>query len=141
MASFAIGEVEELLGLPASTLRHWEKVLPLLSPRKDDFGRRVYNEADIRLLLRLKHLTLRRGLGLAAAAEAVFAEIGEAQGRADSPGAGGSARAAELRGAELRAAELRGRLAEIRGELIGLWAESRLLSRKLEHRPQQGAPR
>lgn len=101
MASYGIGEVEALTGLPASTLRHWEKVLPLLDPRKDESGRRFYTEADVRLIFRLKYLTVRRGLGLKAASAALIAESASAR------------------------PELRARLSEIRGELIGLYFESR----------------
>lgn len=101
MAGFAIGEVEELLGLPASTLRHWERVLPLLSPRKDQGGRRVYSEAELRLLFRLRHLTRDRGLGLPEAAARLVEELA-----AETP-------------------EHRAGLAEARGELIRLWKRSR----------------
>lgn len=101
MASYGIGEVEALTGLPASTLRHWERVLPLLDPRKDEFGRRLYSEADVRLIFRLKHLTGRRGLSLKAAAAELIEEAASA-----SP-------------------DSRARLAEIRGELIGLYFASR----------------
>jgi len=101
MASYGIGEVEALTGLPASTLRHWEKVLPLLDPRKDEFGRRLYSEADVRLIFRLKYLTAKRDLSLKAAASALIAE-----GASPRP-------------------DLRARLSEIRGELIGLYFESR----------------
>lgn len=116
MASYGIGEVEALTGLPASTLRHWEKVLPLLDPRKDESGRRFYTEADVRLIFRLKYLTVRRGLGLKAASAALIAE-------------GASARP-----------ELRARLSEIRGELIGLYFESRESGAVLEktHSNQRG---
>ena len=41
MAKLTIGEAEMLLRLPASTLRHWEKVLALVAPAKDNFGRRA----------------------------------------------------------------------------------------------------
>jgi len=101
MASYGMGEVEALTGLPASTLRHWEKVLPLLDPRKGEFGRRFYSEADVRLILRLKYLTTKRDLSLKAAASALIAE-----GSSPRP-------------------DLRARLSEIRGELIGLYFESR----------------
>lgn len=101
MGSYGIGEVEALLGLPASTLRHWESVVPILSPRKDAWGRRVYSESDLRILLRLRHLAQDRGLGIGAAAEALLEELG-------APGG-----------------ELRSRLAEIRGELIGLYFDNK----------------
>lgn len=116
MASYGIGEVEDILGLPASTLRHWEKVLPALDPRKDAFGRRLYSDADLRLLFRLKHLAFARGLGLQAAGEALLEEL-------SSPGA-----------------EARARLAEIRGELIGLYFASRGSGRELERRLAAAPP-
>lgn len=64
MAGFTTGEVEELLDLPASTLRFWEKEVPFLAPRKDVFGRRVYSSLDLCVLSRLKFLAFKRGLGL-----------------------------------------------------------------------------
>ncbi len=64
MSGYTTGEVEELLDLPASTLRFWEKEVPFLTPRKDVFGRRVYSPLDLCILSRLKFLALKRGLGL-----------------------------------------------------------------------------
>ncbi|HUW41505.1 MAG TPA: MerR family transcriptional regulator [Rectinemataceae bacterium] len=97
MASYGMGEVERLLSLPASTLRYWEREFSLLAPRKDQFGRRRYSESDIRLFLRIKHLALGRGLGLSAAAERLLSELGSPR------------------------SESRACLAELRGELIGLY--------------------
>ena len=64
MSRFTTGETEEIVGLPASTLRFWEKEVPFLAPRKDVFGRRAYSILDICLVARLKHLALDRSLGL-----------------------------------------------------------------------------
>ena len=64
MSGYTTGEVEELLDLPASTLRFWEKEVPFLAPRKDVFGRRIYSPLDLCILSRLKFLALKRGLGL-----------------------------------------------------------------------------
>ena len=118
MASYSIGEVERFLGLPASTLRHWEKAFPLLSPRKDSFGRRVYSESDLRVLLRLRYLALDRGLGITGAGEAFLAEMAAASSSSE--------------------AELHALLQEVRGELIGRWFESRESLRSLE---ESSAPR
>ncbi len=109
MALLGIGEAEELLRLPASTLRHWERAIPAFKPRKDAFGRRVYSEADLRVFFRIKHLSKQRGLGLVAACEAILDEL-EAN------------------------PDARARLAELRGELIGLWAECRTSGRELARR-------
>jgi len=108
MAAYTTGQAERLLGLPASTLRYWEREASILGPRKDAFGRRAYSEADLRLLLRLRHLALRRGLGLTAGARALVAEL-------SGP-----------------AAEDRARLAELRGELIGLYFACTEARRRLE---------
>jgi DNA-binding transcriptional MerR regulator len=108
MASYATGQVERLLGLPASTLRYWEREVSLLEPRKDAFGRRTYSEADLRILLRLRHLALRRDLGLSAAAKALVAELSGPR------------------------PEDRARIAELRGELIALFFASLDARRHLE---------
>lgn len=75
MVGFSTGEVEELLGLPASTLRFWEKEVPFLAPRKDVFGRRVYSSLDLCVLSRLKYLAFSRGLGLKNACLAMEKEL------------------------------------------------------------------
>ena len=75
MGAYATREVERLIGLPSSTLRHWEREVPLLKPRKDAFGRRLYSDSDLRLILRLKHFALDQGLGLAAARARLEAEL------------------------------------------------------------------
>jgi DNA-binding transcriptional MerR regulator len=75
MKSYSTGEVEALLGLPASTLRFWEKEVPFLAPRKDLFGRRAYSPLDLCVLARLKRLALARDLGLKAACRAMEEEI------------------------------------------------------------------
>lgn len=85
MKGYSTGEVETMLGLPASTLRFWEKEVAILAPRKDVFGRRVYSPLDLCVLSRLKHLALERGLGLKAACRAMETELltGDASMKAD----------------------------------------------------------
>ena len=108
MSGYATGAVERLLGLPSSTLRHWEREVPLLQPRKDVFGRRTYSEADLRLILRLKHFALDLGLGLKAARERV-----EREQSGPLP-------------------DQRARIEEVRGELIALLAKSNEAGRRLD---------
>jgi DNA-binding transcriptional MerR regulator len=105
---YTTGVVERLLGLPSSTLRHWEREVPLLQPSKDAYGRRHYSEADLRLILRLKHFALDLGLGLSAAAERLERELSGP--RPDE----------------------RARIEEVRGELIALLAEADKAGRKLD---------
>ncbi len=108
MARLSIGEAEELLGVPASTLRHWEKVLAVLAPDKDNFGRRQYGEAELRLLFRIRHLSQRKGLGLRESQERVLRES-----------SGGLVEARSL-------------IAAIRADFIGLWSANREAGRRLE---------
>ena len=75
MKGYSTGEVERMLGLPASTLRFWEKEVPFLAPRKDVFGRRVYSPLDLCVLSRLKYLAFDRRLGLKAACSAMEKEL------------------------------------------------------------------
>jgi DNA-binding transcriptional MerR regulator len=107
MTGYPTREVERILGLPSSTLRHWEREFPLLQPRKGAFGRRSYSEADLRLILRLKHFALDQGLGLAAAKERLVAEL-----------------AGPL-------PDERARIEEVRGELLALLARAEEAGRKL----------
>jgi DNA-binding transcriptional MerR regulator len=75
MKGFYIGDVEYLLGLPASTLRFWEREVPFLTPKKDVFGRRLYTPLDLCVLSRLKYLAIIRGLGLKTAKLAMEREL------------------------------------------------------------------
>jgi DNA-binding transcriptional MerR regulator len=107
VAAYSTKRVERLLGLPSSTLRHWEREVSLLQPRKGSFGRREYSDADLRLLIRLKHLALEKGLGLSAARERLEAELS-----GPFP-------------------DERARIEEVRGELIALLAKAEEAGRKL----------
>jgi DNA-binding transcriptional MerR regulator len=107
VASYPTRVVERLLGLPSSTLRHWEKEVPLLQPRKDAFGRRSYSDADLQLILRIKHYALDKGLGLSAACDRLVAELSGP--RPDE----------------------RARIAEVRAELLSLLAAAEEAGRKL----------
>ncbi|HEY0566360.1 MAG TPA: MerR family transcriptional regulator [Terriglobales bacterium] len=53
---FRIGEVSELLRLPASVLRFWETEFPQLKPTKSSTGQRLYRKRDVETLVRIKHL-------------------------------------------------------------------------------------
>lgn len=60
MASYSIGEMEELTGIKAHVLRYWEEVIPSLAPKKDLGGRRVYSQRDFQTIMRLKYLIQER---------------------------------------------------------------------------------
>ncbi len=61
---YSIREVAEMIDEPQSTLRFWEKEIPLLNPGKSSGGTRRYVQKDIDLLRQIKfliedqHLTL-----------------------------------------------------------------------------------
>ncbi len=105
---YRTGDVERLLGLGEHVLRYWERELPILSPARSPFGRREWTEADISLLLRVRHLVRDRGLGLSATMDALIAER-----------SGEGAAAAAI-------------LAEVRAALVAAYFESRTLVRRLE---------
>jgi DNA-binding transcriptional MerR regulator len=110
MSGYSTWQAERILGLPSSTLRHWERVVSILEPRKDGYGRRVYSKSDLQLLLRLRHLSQRRGLGLSKASGVLLAELSGPR------------------------PEARARLAEIRGELISLYFDSLASAARLKTR-------
>lgn len=56
MRTYSIGEVEEIAGVKAHVLRYWEDVIPGFAPEKDIGGRRIYNQWELELVLRLKYL-------------------------------------------------------------------------------------
>lgn len=56
MASYSIGEVEQLTGIKPYVLRYWEEVIPCFAPKKDIGGRRIYSQREIDIILRLKYL-------------------------------------------------------------------------------------
>lgn len=113
MSGYAMGQVERLLSLPASTLRFWEKEIPFLSPRKDVFGRRIYSAADLCMLARLRHLALDLGLGIHAAGIALEDELGQGDQGAKAA------------------------IAELRSSLLGLRAEAGELSGRLDTLKEQ----
>ena len=53
---YSIGEVSELVGLPAHVLRYWESQFPVLNPSKNRSGNRAYQRKEIKLILLVKHL-------------------------------------------------------------------------------------
>jgi DNA-binding transcriptional MerR regulator len=79
MTSYGIGEVEELLGLKVHVIRYWEREIPLVQPKRDRFGRRIYSHRDLRILLRLKYLLYDRRFTLEGAREELFRELSGSQ--------------------------------------------------------------
>ena len=53
---YSMSEAQEMTGLPATTLRYWEKQFAQLSPRKDGHGNRYYTTEDLDLIKQIKYL-------------------------------------------------------------------------------------
>lgn len=53
---FSLRETEQETGVPASTLRYWEKQFEELNPRKDGHGNRYYTREDQDLIKRIKYI-------------------------------------------------------------------------------------
>jgi len=64
---YAISEVSKITGLEAYVLRYWEKEFPILKPKKNRGGNRLYTTKDIELVNRIKHLRTREKLTIAGA--------------------------------------------------------------------------
>lgn len=61
---YGIGETSNMLGVPSSTLRFWEKELGIVKPRKNKKGDRFYSKNDITVLRTIKYLTKTKGYTL-----------------------------------------------------------------------------
>ncbi len=75
MKEYHIGEVCNLLDVKPHVLRYWEQEVPVVSPRKDSFGRRLYSERDLQILMRLKHLLYERGFTIEGARNLLIEEM------------------------------------------------------------------
>ena len=62
-----IGEVSKMLGVPASTLRFWEKEFKQIKPIKNKKGDRIYSLKDIEILKEIKYLTHEKGIKISKA--------------------------------------------------------------------------
>lgn len=64
---FRIGDVSELLQLPAYVLRFWETEFPQLKPTKSSTGQRMYRRREVEFALRIKTLLYGEGFTIAGA--------------------------------------------------------------------------
>ncbi|MBQ6723326.1 MAG: MerR family transcriptional regulator [Paludibacteraceae bacterium] len=53
---YSLRETEQETGVPASTLRYWEKQFEQLNPRKDGHGNRYYTREDQDVIKRIKYI-------------------------------------------------------------------------------------
>jgi DNA-binding transcriptional MerR regulator len=97
MASYSIGELEQILRVKDYVIRYWEKEIPLIQSEKNNFGRRVYRDRALQLLFRLKYLLYERRFTIEGAKTQLYRELaGEHQ-------------------------DLRGRISALRSELMSLF--------------------
>ena len=68
---YGIGETAEVLGVPASTLRFWEKEFDMIKPRKNKKGDRFYSKNDIAILRTIQYLTKVKGFTIQGAKTAI----------------------------------------------------------------------
>ena len=90
MSGYLIGEVCRLLDVKPHVLRYWEQQVPLLAPRKDHAGRRIYSPREVQILFRLRYLIVTRRLTTEGAARKILEEV-------QGPGADLKAKVHELR--------------------------------------------
>lgn len=64
---YAINAVAEMTGVPATTLRYWEKTYGVIKPKRTEGGHRLYSRDDIERIKWLKRKIEDEGLQVAAA--------------------------------------------------------------------------
>ncbi len=58
---YTITEVAKLTGLKPHILRYWETEFPMLRPKKNRAGNRIYRKKDIEMVLMIKRLLYEEG--------------------------------------------------------------------------------
>lgn len=64
---YRIGDVADILGIPASTLRFWEKEFTIIKPVRNAKNTRLYAPKDIETIKMIHYLVKEKGLKLDAA--------------------------------------------------------------------------
>lgn len=64
---YRIGDVADILGIPASTLRFWEKEFTIIKPIRNAKNTRLYTPKDIETIKMIHYLVKEKGLKLDAA--------------------------------------------------------------------------
>ncbi len=68
---YKISDVAEILNIPASTLRFWEKQFTIIKPRRNAKNIRFYTPQDIETIRKVYFLVKEKGLKLDAAQEQI----------------------------------------------------------------------
>ncbi len=66
-----MGEVAEMFDVKASLLRHWETQFPVLRPKRNKKGNRLFSPQDVENLKLIYHLVKERGMTLEGAKKAL----------------------------------------------------------------------
>jgi DNA-binding transcriptional MerR regulator len=64
---YKIGEVSRLADVEPYILRYWESEFPMLAPRKNQGGQRVYQDKDLAMVLDIKRMLHEEGYTIAGA--------------------------------------------------------------------------
>ena len=75
---YKIGEACKALGIEPYVLRYWETEFPALSPTKSKSGQRVYSQAKLDTIQRIKELLYDEGYTIAGAKKRLEQELGGA---------------------------------------------------------------
>ena len=75
MTVYTMSEAKDILGVKPHVIRYWEQEIPLIQAEKDNYGRRVYSDRDMQILLRLKHLLYNRRFTIEGAKEELYREL------------------------------------------------------------------
>lgn len=75
---YKIGEACKLLDIQPYVLRYWETEFPLLAPSKSKSGQRVYSEAELAIIRRIKELLYDEGFTIAGAKKRLEVELAAA---------------------------------------------------------------
>lgn len=80
MGLYSAADAARLLRVKIHVIRYWEREIPLIQPKKNTQGKRLYSDRDLQILIRLKHLLYDRHFTLEGAREELLRELsGEQQ--------------------------------------------------------------
>ena len=82
---FKAAEVCEIAGVQSYVLRSWEMEFPAIGAARTPGGPRVYRQADVERILRIKDLVFSEGLTLAGARRRLEEEAAPAEGESTAP--------------------------------------------------------
>lgn len=68
---YKISEVAEILNIPCSTLRFWEKEFTIIKPKRNSKNTRFYTPSDIETIRMVYYLVKEKGLKIDAAQEQI----------------------------------------------------------------------